>query len=198
MLKNKFIIRAIVSTLFLCHCLTVSAAQKSGDIEGFYIPHKGWVESQELTPHETTHEQLGKFKIVFKRQGWNSLSDAEKTRIRHKLVVKGIVHGLVLQSPLSPPIASHQLSSNNRNGAVFTSNDNLTILDYEFCSPETGAVILNVHEVLNFDYGTGIYQGLQAGGSVHFQGTLDNCTLQNDFEVIRHEGGLCFGSESCD
>jgi len=193
MLKNKY---SIIATFFLCSSFTASADQNNGALEGFYIPHKGWAESQELTPYADTREQLGKFKIVLKRQGWKELSDTEKTRIRHKLVIKGIFHNLI-KNPLTLPKTSHQLLSNSRDGAVFTSNDELTILGYDVCSPETGSVILNVHETLNFDYGIGKYQALQAGGTVYFQGTLDNCTLQNDFEVIRHEGGLCFGSESC-
>lgn len=197
MLKNKYIIHSIISAFFLCSNFTASADQNRGDLEGFYIPHKGWAESQELTPYSDTREQLGKFKIVLKRQGWKKLSGVEKTRIRHKLVIKGIFHNLI-KNPLTAPEITHQLLSNNRDGAVFTSNDDLTVSGYEFCSAETGTVILHVHESLNFDYGIGMYQGLQAGGTVNFQGTLNNCTLQNDFEVIKHEGGLCFGSESCD
>jgi len=197
MLKNKFTIYSIISAFLLCNSLTVSAAKNTGDLEGLYIPHKGWAESQELTPYSTTREQLGKFKIILKRQGWHSLSNAEKARIRHKLVIKGVLHNLVL-TPLTAPVISHQLSSNNRDGAVFTSNDDLFILGSEPCSEQPGAVVLNVLETLNFEYGIGLYQGLQAGGTVSFQGTLDNCTLQNDFEVLKDEGGLCFGSDSCD
>lgn len=194
MLKINSPIKSIALSFLLCHAASVYAWQNAGDIEGLYIPASGSVESLELYPGANTGEQLGRFKIVLKRQGWNLLPDAEQNRIRKRLIVKGTLHGLVEISEFAANI-SHQLTNDERTGSVFTANDNLLITGVIPCSQT--AVVFQAIETLKFSYGTGIYQTLQPEGSVQLAGTIDNCTAQIDFDVIRDQGGLCFGTESC-
>jgi len=194
MFKNNFIVKSTVLAFLLCHGSSIYAGQK-GDIEGVYTPSSGWVESQELYPGESIGEQIGKFKIVLKRQGWNLLSAKDQDRIRKKLIIKGVLHGLADNSG-TEPFMSHQLTSNDRDGAAFTEGDSFFITEVTPCSA-TGIVLSGI-ETLNFTYGTGLYQSLQAGSSLILHSTLDSCTGQIDFEVIKGQGGLCFGTESCD
>ncbi len=194
MSKKIFLKSTIALSLFLGNCASTYAGQNYGELEGLYAPKKGWAESHEIYPGADTQEQLGKFKLVLKRQGWSLLSDEDKERVRNRLVIRGVLHGVV-ESLQTPPFVEHQFSNNDRNGAMFTSNDNVTVTGFTPCSAEAG--ILNIIQTLNFQSGTGEYQSLQAGGSITMSGTVDLCTLQNDFDIIENQGGLCFGSVSC-
>lgn len=191
MLK-KIILTVLVSLLFFFSNTTVQAANKV--IDGVYIPHRGWGESLELFPGEVNGEQLGKFRVVFKRQNWNELTYEEKQGIRRKFVIKGVFHGVV-ENIATAPVPSHQFSNNQRNGAFFSSNDILTITDAQPCS-NAGGVILDVIETINIDYGTGIYADLQSNSSFTVSGTINTCNSQNDFEIIEGLGSMCFGN-SC-
>lgn len=193
--KAHSVIKLVSLSLFVFQSMSVYAGQNHGDLDGLYIPKKGWAESQELRPGEDPAEQLGRFKVQLNRKGWNSLSNPEKERIRKKLVISGVFRGLV-EDPQGSPIVEHLLSNRNRDGALYTMNDAVFVLGAEPCAPIPGAVALNIKEILNIERGTGEYQGLQSGGSIALEGTINLCTSQNDFEVIPNEGGMCFGTDS--
>jgi hypothetical protein len=197
MLKHKFIIKLLITSIFLLNCTGVNAGINNGDIEGFYVPRKGWAESQELFPGEVVGQQLGKFKIVLKRQGWRLLSEAEKLRIRKRLVISGVFRGVV-DNAFAPPVVAHQFSNHQRDGALISNNDGSAVIGVVPCSEEPGKVVLDVIESINIEKGTGIYHQLHAGGVINLAGSVNFCTLQNDFEIIEGVGGLCFGGEACD
>ncbi len=193
MLK-KTIIKSLTFSLFLGSPISVYAGKIDGEIEGFYIPTNGWAESQELYPDSTTWEQLGLYNLVLNREGWDLLSSAEKKRIRKKLVIKGSFHGFI-KNPTTAPEIQHQLASQNRDGALYTLNDEVSLVGVEPCS-DVGA-IFKVQEKMKFQNGSGIYKNLQPESSVTLSGSIDTCTLQNEFDVIEGQGGLCFGKTTC-
>lgn len=197
--KIHVAVKSISLSLLVFQCLSASASETQGQIDGFYVPKKGWAETQELRPGDPiAGEQLGKIKVVLKRKGWNLLPDSEKDRIRRKLVISGTIHGLV-QDPFrqqGDPVIEHKLSNRNRDGALYTLNDTISILAVEPCAPVPNAFVFSIQETLTIERGTGIYHDLQPGGNINFEGTINLCTLQNDFEIISNKGGLCFGANS--
>ncbi len=184
--KNYAALKSFSFSLLVFQCLSANASDNHGELDGFYVTKKGWVESQELRPGDPiAGEQLGRFKVVLKRKGWDLLEAPEKDRIRKKLVISGIFHGLV-QDPFGSPIIEHKLSNLSRDGVLYTLNDTVSIKPGEPCT-------FSIQETLNIERGAGIYQDLQPGGIVTLKGIINYCTSQNDFEVVPNKGGLCFG-----
>jgi len=188
---KKVALVSVLSVLYLFNISNVFAGSNYGELDGEYIPKKGWAEMLEIFPGENTGEQLGRYKIVLKRKGWQSLSGSEKERVRLKLVLKGVIHG-VLENNSTAPVLEHQIINHSRDGAFFTQNDTVVVTGAVPCS-SAGGLLLNVVETLNIDYGTGIYSGVQTGGSLVVLGTVNQCNSQLDFEVIKGQGGICFG-----
>ena len=191
MLNKKIyaVLKTFSLSLLVFQCLTAYASDNHGELDGFYVTKKGWAESQELRPGDPiAGEQLGRFKVVLKRKGWDSLPDSEKDRIRKKLVISGVFHGLV-QDPFGQqggPFIEHKFSNLSRDGVLYTLNDKASIVPGKPCT-------FSIQETLNIERGAGIYQDLQPGGIVTLEGTINYCTSQNDFEVVPNKGGLCFG-----
>ena len=171
------------SQLMLVVGLLGFAAQGSaGELSGCYVPNSGFAESVSISQTE----QLGLYKIVLKREGWNELSQTERAEIQRTLVLSGPFRGIL--DTVTNTLA-HVLSSDSRDGVLYTAND-------MFFPDENSTVCkLSGVETLNVVFGTGAYSDVF--GSVQVQGTVNNCPGDpefglNDFEVVGDSGELCF------
>lgn len=160
-------------------------------LEGFYSPTSGEVHTTEVSRPELgeTPMQLGTVKTKLSR------TSGEGAR---RLKLKGQVHGKVIGvNPVTQlPILAHTIVSKQRDGVLYSSGDemNPATVTVEVCglaANGTPLVILSGTEVINFVSGTGKFSGF-VSGSLSVQGTVNQCSGQNDFVVLANEGGLLF------
>lgn len=157
----------------------------AAELSGCYVPKNGFAES--VSTSET--EQLGLYKIVLQREGWNELSKTERQEIQRTLVLSGPFRGTITGPGLT---LAHVLSSGSRDGVLYTAGDTFSPNGFD-CNGQT---LIGV-ETLNPVFGTGAYSGLIVGGSIQVEGSVNGCPDdpgfgQNDFVVVESSGSLCF------
>ena len=171
---------------------TLADAQE-GVLEGRYIPVKGHSQSREVSRADLgeTPKQVGKYKLVLKREGWNELSDEEQERIRKKLVIKGEFTGVMNMANMT---VDHTMVNKDKSGTLYTQGDFLIPSQGDaVCS--SGVPLAGVEQV-NFVAGSGEYQNL-ISGTIFLAAEVNNCPgtqgfLRNQFSVIKGEGALEF------
>lgn len=164
-----------------------------GQLDGFYVPVRGWAETQEVSLDGEPPTQIGSYKIILQREGWRRLPREDKRRIRWRLVLKGPMMGVV-DTSIFPPTANHLLGTRSRDGALYTAGDYLIPQAGDpSCSQGTAMYAV---ETINVVQGSGAYEGLESG-MLQLEGVLNNCPdqpdfLKNNFEVIPQAGGISF------
>jgi hypothetical protein len=160
-------------------------AGEDGVLDGCYVPVRGYAESASYS--ET--EQLGKYRLVVARKDFAG----SKSQFKHRML-----RGVVIEGPLKGALnedstLNHVVGSDKREGFIFTANDTFEPDAVAPCN-DIGGFVLEGRETLHPVAGTGIYSGLQGGGSVVVTGTVNTCTGLNDFEVVAGQGELCFNA----
>lgn len=190
---NLFASLSFVSCLLLSG--QVLAKHDKGVFEGEYVPVDGSAESMEVSRPELGElpNQLGSFKIKFKRLGWSDLSKNDKKRIAKEFEVEGVFRG-----DFNPDFtAKHKFVNEKRSGVLYTQNDFLIPSQGDlFCA---SGVPLGGTEQLNFVSGTGDYAGL-ISGTIYLNAVINNCYgesdfLQNDFTVVEDMGSMVFAPQ---
>lgn len=170
------------------------ADANEGVLEGKYIPVSGYAHSREIsrpTLGETRLRQIGKFKIVLKREGWSDLSEDDKERIRKRLVVKGEYTGIMAEDHFH---LSHTMVNKGKSGTIYSDGDFLIPSRGDFtCS--TGETLQGV-EQMNIVAGAGEYSNISSG-TLFLNSDINNCPgtegfLSYQFEFIAGQGGIEF------
>ncbi|OKY25296.1 MULTISPECIES: hypothetical protein [Thalassotalea] len=181
-------------------CITFSsfsalADRLTGVLEGTYLAVSGHSTSREvsrLTMGESPR-QVGKYKLVLKREGWKDLSKEDKKRIRKRLVIKGEFTGVM---DMSTHTLNHTLVNQDKSGTLYSHGDYLIPEQGDaYCS--NGVPLAGI-EHINFVNGSGIYQHLIVG-KLQLKAQVNNCPteenfLQNEFTVIVGNGSLTFAA----
>lgn len=180
---------------FTFSSFSAMADKLTGVLEGTYLAVSGHSTSREvsrLTMGESPR-QVGKYKLVLKREGWKNLSKEDKKRIRKRLVIKGEFTGVM---DMSTKTLAHTLVNKEKSGTLYSHGDYLIPEQGDpYCSngmPLTGV------EHINLVAGSGIYQHL-TGGTLQLKAQVNNCPaaenfLQNEFTVIVGSGSLTFAA----
>ena len=173
---------------------TATAGVNGGQLDGFYVPVRGWAETQGVSRPGEPPTQIGTYRIVLKREGWRALPLEEKRRIRRRLVLTGSLIGAMVDPSTSPPTEDHVMGTRARDGALYSAGDYLVIQAGDLSCSE--GLPLDVLETINVVQGTGAYESLESG-TLELEGVVNICPRQpdygrNDFEVIPGAGGLTF------
>lgn len=173
------------------------ADANEGVLEGKYVPVSGYAHSREISRPslgETRLRQVGKFKVVLKREGWKDLSDEEKSRIRKRLVIKGEYTGVMAEDHFH---LSHTMVNKDKSGTLYSDGDFLIPSRGDnFCS--AGETLQGV-EQMNIVAGAGEYRNITSG-TLLWNADINNCPgtegfLSYQFEFVAGEGGLEFAPE---
>lgn len=157
-----------------------------GSLSGCYVPVGGFAESASYSPSE----QLGTYRVVLMRMEAQRRKGRGHEHILKRLVIEGPFRGVVADE--SGQVLNHVLGTEDREGLIYTRDDTFTVESGTPCN-ESGGVILSGTETINPIAGTGRFAGLQVGGSLEVNGTVNTCTGLNDFDVVPGAGELCFG-----
>jgi hypothetical protein len=182
------------------------ADENRGDLEGVYLVKKGWVESQEigtpLNPNPQALEEIGQYKIYLERTGWDKMASSERARIQKRLVVSGVFHGSFAgyssnPSPFPLVQLNHVLGNEERTGAIYTQNDSLipSTATAKVCDATQSLLIISGQDQVNPIQGIGVFSGL-TGGKFVLNSTINQCTLQNDFQFVPTNSFVCFGTNT--
>ena len=188
--------KAFIYSIGLCLSLgglPAGAEKNAGVLDGNYIPVSGQSFSREVSRLSMgeSPRQVGRYKIVLKRQGWAQLSDAEKIRIRKRLVIRGEFTGVMDMNTMT---LNHTLVNEDKSGTMYSQGDFLIPEQGDgICS--TGVPLLGIEQV-NLVSGTGEFKDLVAG-TLYFDAKVNNCPeqegyLQNQFDVVVGSGELTF------
>ena len=183
--------RAAAPTLFFALTLVPVAGIHASDkvLDGCYVPLSGYAESTSLAPRRPSavgDEQLGTYRVVLTRSGWEDLSGLQRARTVKRLVLDGPFRGVITGlSEDFVPVLSHALGTNTRTGFIETRDDDVVPLGIDECE-------LGVLETLNIAGGTGDYIDVVLGSTLTVRGTVNACTGLNDFEVVSDQGEICF------
>ena len=183
--------RAAAPTLFFALTLVPVAVIHASDkvLDGCYVPLSGYAESTSLAPRRPSavgDEQLGTYRVVLTRSGWEDLSGLQRARTVKRLVLDGPFRGVITGlSEDFVPVLSHALGTNDRTGFIETSEDYVAPTGQDGCE-------LWVRETLNIVGGTGDYSDVHTGSTLTVTGTVNACTGLNDFAVDSDEGEICF------
>lgn len=160
-------------------------AGEDGVLDGCYVPVGGYAESASYSPTE----QLGKYRLVLARKDFVG----SKSRFKHRMLRRVVIEGPLKGALNADSTLNHVIGSDKREGFIFTANDTFMPDVFTPCNA-AGDLVFEGSETLYPVAGTGIYSGLQGGGSVVVTGTVNTCTGLNDFEVVAGEGELCFNA----
>lgn len=188
---NKFL--STISFIVLIFTSAVHAKHQGGDLEGEYIPTKGWIKSMEVSRPDIgeSPRQIGWYRIKLIRKDWHELSHEDKKRIKKHLFLSGTYTGSL---SLQTFTLEHTLVNDSRTGVIYTSNDYLLPEQGDiFCS--SGVPLKGVEYIFPVR-GEGVFSNL-AGGQIVISGTVNNCPgqedyLQNNFSVVTGQGSLVF------
>jgi hypothetical protein len=157
-----------------------------GSLSGCYVPVGGFAESASYSPSE----QIGTYRVVLMRKEAQRRKGRGRDQIQNRLVIEGPFRGVFADE--SGQVLSHVLGTEDREGLIYTREDTFALQSVVPCNDSEG-VILSGTETINPIAGTGRFAGLQVGGSIEVNGTVNTCTGLNDFDVVPGEGELCFG-----
>ncbi len=144
-----------------------------GPKPGCYVPVRGHAASI-CTDPECTNQQ-GVYFFTLKSP-------------RHKVKLTGTFKGTIIEFPndCRGSTLSHLFMDKEYTGTINSSGD-------EGCPiGGDGITTLKIRETLHLIGGTGIYSGLEAGGSVVLIGNIGLQTGINTFKVVKGEGEVCF------
>ena len=189
-----------ISSALLCSGLSFMshADANEGVLEGKYVPVSGYAHSREISRPslgETRLRQVGKFKVVLKREGWDELSDDDKERIRKRLVIKGEYTGIMAEDHFH---LSHTMVNKDKSGTLYSDGDFLIPSRGDnTCS--TGETLQGI-EQMNIVAGAGEYSNVTTG-TLLLDSDINNCPgtdgfLSYQFEFIAGEGGIEFSSSN--
>lgn len=173
------------------------ADANEGVLEGKYVPVSGFSHSREVSRVSLGEapKQVGKFKVVFKREGWAALSEEDKNRIRKRLVIKGEYTGVM---NMSNQTLAHTMVNKDKSGTLYSEGDFLIPSQGDpFCS--AGEPLQGV-EQMNIVAGTGEFANISSG-TLFLKADVNNCPgtdgfLSNKFEFVAGEGSLEFSSSN--
>ena len=147
---------------------------------GCYKPIRGFATSI-CTDPEACATQAGIFRIVLRNN---------RARIgERRLIVSGTFRGLITEQPNSCGGATinHVLMDKDMAGTLSTEDDTACPIGGD------GINTLEVVETLNIAVGSGIYEGVESGGTVTLTGTLGLTTGINTFSVTPTDSDeVCF------
>ncbi len=180
----------VAAVLLALGASTSWAEEADRVLDGCYQPKRGGAESVSISESE----QLGIYRLTLERLGWSDLPSAEKKRIQYELELAGPFQGVLV----SPTTLNHTLGDFQRRGLLMTRNDEFVPSRYG-CFVNGLPTLLEGTETLYPVHGTGLFAGLQAGGSVSLNGRINGCVSDpdfgnNDFRVIKARGKICFSA----
>lgn len=157
-----------------------------GSLSGCYVPVGGFAESASYS----LSEQLGTYRVVLMRKEPQRRKGRGQEQILNRLVIEGPFRGVFADE--SGQVLNHVLGTEGREGLIYTREDTFAVEAVTPCNA-SGGVILTGTETINPTAGTGRFAGLEPGGSLQVEGTVNTCTGLNDFDLVPGAGGLCFG-----
>ncbi|QJR82134.1 hypothetical protein CA267_015945 [Alteromonas pelagimontana] len=178
-------------TSLLISPFTAFSAEKIA--KGTYSAQSGWVKTYETADlaNRTSPQQLGVYEIQLINTGWKDIPPRERKGIQRKITLKGVLLGVIDSQTF---IASHTMADINRQYVIRSEGDQVLPTSGDpYCS--TG-VPMTVREQVNLTSATGAYANL-AGGTLYFEGTVNNCPTdpefgKNDLEVLPTMGEVVF------
>jgi len=197
------------SSIAVAMVLPNAQARQDKILDGCYVPVSGYARSSVFLERDETGvpviegnlpiiQQLGQYQAIFERTNWNELPGWEKSRLIQRFVLDGPFRGKC-NPEASDPCASvnHVLGSSERVGFLYTGGDVAIPTAPPVVCDDQGDVVLTVEETLFPVLGDGAFEGLDtdADNSFTVEGTINQCTGLNDFDVIRGGGQICFSSE---